>query len=138
MTIAIGTPHLSVIAGTTYKQLLDDFMAYSDVLKSWIRVNAGFVCDEESTPWNGENPLAGLIHDYLSRKDSIPLVTKEVAAAVYFEFQVYEDGLRKRSWLSKVWDYAWRYLKAGTVVVVPDCVYWHKFSVKSTYEEITA
>jgi hypothetical protein len=140
MTIAIGTPHLAVIAGTTYKQLFDDFRAYSDTLRTWIMIDAGFVYDEESTPWKGENPIAGLIHDYLSRFDSFPVVTKEVAARVYFEFQKYEDSFinKKKSWFSRAWDCVWRYFKAGTVAVVPDCVYWHKFSVSATYEEITA
>ena len=136
MTIAPGTPHLAVVAGTCYKQLLDEFRAYSDTIKTWIIIEAGFVYDEESTPWKGENPIAGLIHDYLSRFDSFPVVTKEVAAEVYFEFQEYEDSLIKRSWLTRAWDSVWRYLKAGTVAVLPDCVYWHKNSVNATWEEI--
>lgn len=136
MTIAIGTPHLSIIAGTRLFQLLDDFRAYSDTLKRWVRVKAGFVCDLESTPWKGENSIAGILHDYFSRYDSDPVVTKEVAAMIYKEFQDFEDSLIKRKWYQKVWDSVWRLLKAGTVAVVPDCVYWHKNSVNATWEEI--
>ena len=79
--------------------------------------------------------MAGLIHDWASRKDSID-VSKVVAAKMYLEFQCYEDSLVKRKWYSKAWDCLWRGLKAGTVAIVPDFVYWHKYSVFSTAEDM--
>ncbi len=135
MTITIGLPQYEIVPGTRLKRLTADFRCYSDTIKHWVIIRKGFVCDDESTPWRGENPMAGLIHDWASRKDSID-VSKIVAAKMYLEFQCYEDSLVKRPWYSKAWDCLWRGLKAGTVAIVPDFVYWHKYSVFSTAEDM--
>jgi len=131
-----GLPKLEPIPGTKLKRLIEDFWAHSAKLKCWILIPKGFIYDEESTPWRGENPIAGLIHDYLSRFDSYPIVTKWQAAMVYDEFMFFEDSLNKRKWYTKAHDWLWRGLKSGFVSICPDCVYWHKFSITATYEEM--
>lgn len=137
-----GLPELEPIPGTRLKRLKKEFWAYSVRLKAWILIPAGFVYDEESTPWRGRNPIAGLIHDYLSRKNAVPAVSKWKAAMVYHEFQTYEDALaskiEEKQWYGKAYDYVWRGLKAGFVGVCPDCVYWHMYDVEATVEEILA
>lgn len=131
-----GLPQLEPIFGTRIKHLTQDFTAYSDYLKTNITIPKGFYYDEESTPWRGENPLAGLIHDYLSRYDSCPVVTQWQAAMVYKEFQTYEDSLIERKWYTKKWDSLWRYIKAGFVAICPAPIYWHKHSVETSYENM--
>ena len=136
MTISIGFPQLEVIPGTCLKRLTADFRAYSDTLKCWILIPDGFVYDEESTPWKGDNPLGGLVHDYLCRKDSKPLVTKWQAAMVYLEFQGYEDELNERPWYKRGWDCMWRGIKAGFVGVTPLPRFFHVLPVNATAEDI--
>lgn len=134
MTIVIAPPRVEIIAGTRLKRLILRFLAYSDVLKKWLPIEAGFVYDEESTPWRGENPIAGLVHDFVSRKGVLD--SKILAARVYLEFQRYEDSLRDRPWYTRAWDSVWRGLKAATVAIVPSFVYWHKYDVSATAEEM--
>ena len=135
-TTAIGLPQLEPVLGTRFKHLTQDFRAYSEYLKAWIHIQKGFYYDEESTPWRGENPLAGLIHDFLSRYDAVPCVTKWQAAMVYKEFQEYEDSLIDRKWYAKAWDCSWRLLKSGFVAVCVYPAYWHKYSVNATAEDM--
>lgn len=135
MTAIKGLPQLEPIPGTKLKRLVAPFQFYSEIIGKWDEIPKGFVYDEESTPWRGENPIAGLIHDFLSRKDSVD-VSKYVAAKVYKEFQEYEDGQIERKWYQKWHDFIWRNIKAGFVALCPDPVYWHKYSVNSTVEEI--
>jgi hypothetical protein len=134
MTIAIGVPQLEVIAGTCYKRLIADYRMYSTTVEKWFLIPKGFVYDEESTPWRGENPIAGLVHDFVSRKGVLD--SKILAARVYLEFQRYEDSLRDRPWYTRAWDSVWRGLKAATVAIVPSFVYWHKYSINATAEEM--
>lgn len=136
MTIAKSLPQYEIIPGTKSKRLINTVEAYSDVLKQWLKVTPGFILDEESTPWRGENPLAGFWHDYFSRMNCCPVVTKITAAKIYLEFQYYEDSLVSRKWYTKAHDWLWRGLKAGFVAVCPDFVYWHKYKVEATYEEM--
>ena len=136
MTQIKGYPQLEVIPGTRLKRLIKPFPFYSAKIKAWKIIPAGFVYDEESTPWRGENPVAGLIHDFLSRKDSVD-VTKHEAALIYKEFQEYEDNLMtKRKWYTKWHDFIWRNIKAGFVAICPDPVYWHKYSINTPWEEM--
>lgn len=135
MSVTIGVPQLEIVPGTRLKRLTRDFRGYSDVLEQWFVINAGFVCDEESTPWNGEDSIAGIIHDWLSRYDSLP-VSKWTASRVYQEFQYYEDSMVERHWYTKAWDWIGRGVKAGFVGICPDFVYWHKYSVHATAEEM--
>jgi hypothetical protein len=117
-----------------YVRLLRDFGFYSDILERLCKVPALFVEDEESVPlFKGTNPEAGLIHDYFSRKDSDPIVSKEVAAKIYFEFQEYFDK-QEKGWMNKIWDWIRRKVKADVVIVAPG--YFHKHCVMATYEEM--
>lgn len=134
MAEILTMPQFEIIPGTVYERLINNVRFYSDVLKRREEIKAGFICDKESTPWRGENPLGGLIHDWVSRKGVLD--SKLLAARVYLEFMEYEDSLVKRKWYTKAWDWAWRYLKSGFVAVCPDFVYWHKHSVNATYEEM--
>jgi len=136
MTIAIGFPQLEVIPGTCLKRLTADFRAYSDTLKCWILIPAGFIYDEESTPWKGDNPLGGLIHDYLCRYDSIPIVTQWQAGRVYLEFMAYEDSLNQRRWYKRCWDCSWRQIKAGFVGITPLPRFFHQLSISATVDEM--
>lgn len=75
------------------------FRFYSDVLKQWVEISVGFTCDWESVPLiKGTSKVAGFIHDYLSRYDSIPKVTKKVAADVYMEIMKYRGTSFIRRW----------------------------------------
>lgn len=134
-TCTKGLPKLEPIPGTRLKRLTEDFWAYSARLRCWILIPKGFVYDEESTPWKGENPIAGLLHDYLCRYDSAPVVTKWQAGMVYLEFQRWEDSQRERSWYTKVHDCVWRGLKAGFVSVLPLPGFFHVMSVGATVDE---
>ena len=80
--------------------LVEPFIFESDILKAlYLQSNcvipSGFTMDWESVPLiKGTSKISGLVHDYLCRIDSEPVVTKKVAADVYKEFLVF----RKTSW----------------------------------------
>ena len=109
-----------------YYRLLAPYRFKSVVLGCTITVPKGFVYDKESVPIiTGTSVRGGLIHDYLCRIDSVPVVTKEQAANVYLEVMT----RRKNAW--------WRrYIKYWAVRVAFG--YFHKFKVLATYEEITS
>lgn len=66
--------------------LTEPFLFYSDVLGRWVEIPVGFICDLESIPLiRGLCRTGGLIHDYLCRYDSDPIVSKKVSADVYKE-----------------------------------------------------
>jgi len=134
VTIVYDIPILEVIPGTRFKKLINRVRAYSVVLGRLIDINPPFIYDEESTPWRGENPIAGLFHDWASRKDV--LQSKILAARVYLEFQRYEDNLITRPWYTRARDCVWRGLKSGFVGICPDFVYWHKYNINATFEEM--
>jgi hypothetical protein len=134
MTIVIGLPQLEPIPGTRFKRLTKAFRVYSDTIKDWLEAPENFIYDEESTPWRGENPIAGLVHDLSSRIGVIK--SKITAARIYLEFQYYEDSLIKRKWYTKFHDWIWRGIKSGFVAVCPAFFYWHKYKVEATYEEM--
>jgi hypothetical protein len=124
-----------------YVQLVTPFTFVSDVLdkaglKSKVTVPAGFVYDFESVPVvRGSNKRGGTAHDYLCRIDSCPVVTKALAAAVYFEIMEYcykIDDQRSTWQMCKDWTKRWA--KWAVVYVAPG--YFHKFRVMSTSKEI--
>jgi hypothetical protein len=96
--------------------LVDEFECFSDIVGR-IVIPVRFTCDWESVPlFKGTSKVAGLIHDYLSRHDSRPVVTKKIAADVYLEFMKFRGTP------------AWRrYLKYLVVLAWPG--YFHKKSV---------
>ena len=134
-TIVYNIPQFEVIPGTLFETLINKFRAYSVVLGKIIDIDPPFTCDKESTPWRGENPIAGLVHDWASRIGI--LESKILAARLYLEFQRYEDSLITRPWYSMAWDCVWRGAKAGFVAVCPDFIYWHKYEVNATWEEMS-
>jgi len=140
MTKVTAMPQYEVIPGTVLKKLVNHVRAYLDVLGGKpLDAFPGFICDEESTPWNGENSIAGLFHDLSCRIDS-GIESKVLAARIYLELQKYEDDLRdgivERKIRTKVWDWGWRYLKAGFVVVWPSFTFWKKYRINATAEEM--
>ena len=120
--------------GTRFVKLLDQFSFFSEVLDRTCTIPRDFIYDEESVPvLKGTNPEAGAIHDYLCRKDSIPICTKEVAAEVYREFQAYYDSL-ETGWLNRIWDWIRRKFKCDVVKIAPG--YFHRHRVSATFEEL--
>ena len=119
---AIGEMPVSRVIDYERSILVLPFYFQSDVLKKLglkhdIKVPAGFMMDWESVPIiKGTSKIAGLIHDFLCRIDSDPVVTKKIAADVYLEFLKF----RKTSW--------WR--RWGKYLAVRGAPgYFHKLSV---------
>lgn len=109
---------------SSWTRLVEDFWFYSDVLGEWVCINAPFDFDWESVPvLKGTSRLAGLVHDYLSRKDSTPRVSKKVAADVYLEMMKYRGTPAIR-----------RNIKYTVVRVWPG--YFHKKSVNWHYRDL--
>lgn len=97
-------------------ELTKEFIFYSDII-GLCSIPIGFICDWESVPLlKGTSKVGGLIHDYLCRIDSIPIVTKKVAADVYLEVMKHRG--------SSYWR---RYLKYWIVRGTPG--YFHKKKV---------
>lgn len=111
---AIGPMPVSEVIDYKRSRLTRSFYFWSDILGRGCVIPVGFECDWESVPIiKGTSKIAGLIHDYLCRIDSDPVVTKKTAADVYLEFLKF----RKTSW--------WRrYTKYSFVLVWPR--YFHK------------
>ena len=121
-----------------YIKLYLPFNYYSKSLKQEIRIPANFICDFESVPLlKGSSKRGGVIHDYFCRKDSIPLVTKQEAANLYFEAQECKDKKRKLKYgfVSRFRLFCTRYLKV--IVVRVAWGYFHKHNVLSTLEEVS-
>lgn len=77
-------------------RLTDDFRVHSAVINRDITVPAGFVCDGESVFFKSSTE-AGVVHDYLYRRDSDPLVSRRIADDIFYEMSEI-DGSRV-SWL---------------------------------------
>jgi len=124
-----------------FVRLTAPFIFESDELKKFglqsrVEVPVAFVQDFESVPLvRGSNKRGGTAHDYLCRKDSVPVVTKSQAAAVYLEIMAYTYAISDRSWWQRFKDFNIRWFKWGVVRVAPD--YFHKHKVMATCEEIT-
>jgi len=108
-----------------YARMIFPFVYYSDLLDKTINIPIGFVFDYESVPLiKGTSKRGGAVHDYLCRIDSVPVVTKKIAADVYFEAMT----VRKNSW--------WRrYIKYWAVRAAWG--YFHVFKIMATYKEIS-
>ena len=102
-------------------KLASQFFFQSKILNQFVFIPSGFIFDWESIPIiRGTNPVCGLIHDYLCRIDSIPVVTKKVAADVYMEAMKYRGAGFFKRWV-----------KYCAVMVTPK--YFHKFKVLETF-----
>lgn len=132
----ILTPLVNEDIDSCFARLYAPFAIWSDVLGCKVEAPAGFVHDYESVPViKGTSRRGGVIHDYLSRKDSVPVVTKKQAADVYLEIMACRDGLSdKGGALGAINLFARRWFKYGVVLVWPG--YFHKHSVAATYEEM--
>ena len=107
-----------------YSQLVREWGFGSQVLGKVVTVPGGFVYDHESVPFfKGTSHRGGLVHDYLCRIDSRPIVSKKTAADVYLEVMTIQGNPRWK-----------RYLKYWAVRAWPG--YFHKHNVDATYEEI--
>ena len=103
--------------------LTESFYFQSDVLEELglrheVEIPAGFKMDWESVPViKGTSKVAGLIHDYLCRINSDPVVTKKTAADVYLEFLKFRGTSLWRRW-SKYWVVraAWGYFHKRKVL----------------------
>ena len=124
-----------------FNRLTAPFIFESDVLarlglKYRVEVPTGFVHDLESVPiFRGSSNRGGVTHDYLCRVDSNPVVSKAIAAAVYFE--VMEHCYRldsERRWYQEARDWGLRWIKWAAVYVSPG--YFHKHKVMATALEI--
>ena len=107
-----------------YSRIHEQFIIHSSFLRRYVVVPTGFVHDYESVPIiKGTSKRGGVIHDYLCRIDSEPIVTKKQAASVYLEIMKH----CKTSW--------WRRrLKWLAVSIASN--YFHKHKVMATIEEM--
>ena len=124
------------IISVNHVQLTEPFKYESDILGCTISVPAGFISDFESVPLiRGCSRRAGVIHDYLCRIDSDPVIPKSIAADVYLEAMAYRDSLLSDNWYDRHKRTIWRRIKCRTVKMVGG--YFHKFFVLSDYKDIT-
>lgn len=132
-----------------FSKLLSPLRGQSDVLRKIqqkmgdpeatgdFEIPAGFIQDKESIPlFKGDNNIAGVAHDYFSRKDSIPIIKKFSAANVYYDILDYLYDRRPGDvWRdTKEWFKKWT--KYSVVYAVPGYFYFHKHLVEATAEEI--
>ena len=125
MNKIVGEMPVTQVVNYRYSRLMENFYFYSRILDGFCIIPKGFVSDWESIPlFRGTSKVSGLIHDFLSRKDSIPIVTKKQAARVYLEFLKYRGT-----------PYMIRYAKYWAVRMATG--YFHKHGISATYEELT-
>ena len=104
-------------------------------LPNVLEIPAGFIHDYESVPlFRGTSKTGGVVHDYLCRYDSIPKVTKKIAADCYFEVMEGSDKLKARGNLQLIKYWFRRWLKYSVVCVWPG--YFHKHHVFATLEKL--
>lgn len=133
----ILTPLINEDIDSRFARLHAPFAVWSDVLGCKVEASPGFVHDYESVPIiKGTSKRGGVIHDYLSRKDSVPVVTKKQAAEVYLEVMACRDGLPDRETPLDAFSlFLRRWMKYSVVRVWPG--YFHKNKVNATYEEMS-
>jgi hypothetical protein len=101
MTKIYNMPESKVI-DYKYSELTKNCVIFSDIIGIFT-VPKTFICDWESVPLlKGTSKVAGLIHDYLCREDSFPIVTKKIAADVYLEIMKFRSSSYWRR-TSKYW-----------------------------------
>lgn len=124
------------IDDSTFSRLLEPFRFQSDVLGCIVEAPTGFVHDYESVPLiKATSKRGGVIHDYLCRSDSVPVVTKKQAADVYFEVMECKAAEECKTVFQKfnMW---WRRWVKWAVVLIAPVDYFHKHRVMATYEEM--
>ena len=129
------TPLINEDIDYKYSKIFLSFQYYSAILGLVVDVPFGFIHDYESVPGiRGTSKRGGVIHDYLCRKDSVPKVTKKVAADVYDEAvklsnKSLNGGEESFGMMCR------RRMKYWTVRIAPN--YFHKLSVFASYEEMS-
>jgi len=120
-----------------YEPFIVDLETLADLgLKYRVEIPRNFVHDYESVPmFKGTSKTGGVIHDYLCRIDSDPIVTKKIAADCYFEIMEGSDKLKAAGNMQLFRFWFRRWAKYSVVVVWPG--YWHKHRVNATYEEMS-
>ena len=108
-----------------HSRVLEPWEFYSEVLKCKITIQTGFIYDHESVPFfKGTSHRGGLLHDYLCRTDSVPVVTKKQAADAYLEILTIQKTPTWRRYGKYIVVLVWR-------------GYFHKHNIEATYEEIS-
>lgn len=87
-------------------RLTAPFCYYSPTISRLITVPAGFECDRESIPripfvyWmlGNSSAEAGVLHDYLYRVDSEPIVSRAIADDIYYEASCLDGNYRAQAW----------------------------------------
>ena len=114
-----------------FVRLYIPFRYYSALLKRVVHIPTGFICDFESVPViKATCKRGGVIHDYFCRTDSVPVVSKAMAADLYLEAQALRDASSGGGWAK--WIH--RHFKSRVVRGVPG--YFHKHPVSAGIEEI--
>jgi len=126
---------VKVLSGK-YVSIYEPFTYYSTLLDADITVPPEFICDFESVPLlKGTSNRGGVLHDYLCRKNSVPKVTKQQAASVYFEAMELRDTTSPLA-VSKYWRvkmFIKRWVKSSIVRVIPG--YFNKLIVEAIFKE---
>lgn len=120
-----------------YVRLTKPFVFVSRVLKDngyggMVIMPVGFTFDYESIPripivyllLAHTSKRGGAVHDYLYRKDSIPIVTRKIADQVYLEIMIERKNAKWRRWLKY---YGVRIFSRWS---------FHKIKVAASYEKI--
>jgi len=114
-----------------FVKLYRPFKYYSALLRRVVELPIGFICDLESVPIvKATCKRGGAVHDYFCRRDSDPVVSKAMAADLYFEVQELRDketGGGFKKWFR-------RYFKTTVVRIAP--WYFHKLTVNASLTEI--
>lgn len=123
------------LLGSKFARVCSMFIYDSKILNCSIYIPPNFICDYESVPiFKASSKRAGVIHDYLCRTDSNPIVTKQLADSIYLEAQTYRDSLLDESKPKKFYRFLTRHLKTLVVRITPG--YFHKHKVHSKLEEL--
>lgn len=146
MTQVLSTLCVEFFSGDPKRcRFIKAFNAVSEIVGAF-SIPVGFICDFESVPViKGTNNEAGAVHDYFSRYNSIPVVSKLVCARLYLEFQTYYDSLERPAWSgnegkyildipSRFWDFVRRWVKTVAVLCAP--LYFHRLPVEATYDQV--
>ena len=124
------------LIGGRFIKIHEPFIYFSELLNCEIEVPIDFICDLESVPLvKGTSNRGGVLHDYLCRKDSIPVVDKQVAADVYKEVQICRDEQLNEGFFMRMDRAFRRSFKTFVVRVAPG--YFHKLKIMASLEEVT-
>lgn len=123
------------LMGSRFVRIHEPFKFFSKILNCEIEIPPGFICDFESVPlFKASSKRGGVLHDYLCRKDSIPLVTKQEAASVYLEAQKARDIALNEGWFKRLDRWCRRNVKTLVVRVAPG--YFHRLNVLASLDEV--